>query len=97
VSVKKNKKTFKSTHKLLPDIKVNIIVNNNNDKQYNSDDSDHENQRNMVTYVKLPIINEKVYKDPVCCYLIFRKKELLIISTQTSLRILLNTIFQIKV
>ena len=62
----KNQKKFEK--QVLPEIKVNIILNENNNvhkiKNFDSDDSDNENnKRNLVTFLKLPpVIKENTIK-----------------------------------
>jgi len=57
INVKHSKKNEKIS--FLPDIKVNIIIDENQKYKNDSDDSDSENhKRNMLTYMKLPQINK---------------------------------------
>jgi len=62
INIKQQKKNDKQP--LLPDIKVNIIFNENQKHKNNdSDDSDYENnKRNMMTYMKLPQIKNEAIK-----------------------------------
>lgn len=61
ISIKNTKKNEK--HSYLPDIKVNIILNDNHKyKNSDSDDSDNENKdkRNLMTFMKLPPLKQQV-------------------------------------
>ncbi len=59
-----NIKPKKENKQVLPDIKVNIIIDEGskppkNQLNHDSDDSDFENKKNnMMTYMKLPAINK---------------------------------------
>lgn len=61
ISIKNQKKAEKNSY--LPDIKVNIILNENHKyKNSDSDDSDNDNKekRNLMTFMKLPPLKQQV-------------------------------------